>query len=201
MSAYLREGIERPSSGAGACSTVSSRSQHRCARPQRASRADVFARIGECHVSWNVLCLGMSSLIHSLTFRAHRNLCMDVYVRRRDGLHASAVHLVFCVLTCFVLYRPSPPPPPTRPVSRCSLTRCFNSCRDRLRARPRGDTALCRSALAFQATWDPALSRTVSGDALSRPGRLRIPCGVARRWTTYLPKIKRQYRARSLSGT
>ncbi|KAH9638235.1 hypothetical protein HF086_013673 [Spodoptera exigua] len=48
--------------------TVSSRSQHRCAHAcLRLARRHACAPLGENHVSWNVLCLGMSSSIHPLT--------------------------------------------------------------------------------------------------------------------------------------
>lgn len=42
---------------------------------------DTCARIGENHVSWNVLCLGMSSSIHPLTFFFALTVTVHLHVR------------------------------------------------------------------------------------------------------------------------
>lgn len=92
---------------------MSSRSQHRCARTHAAVRRRAPAACvrapGDNRVSWNVLCLGMSSSTHPLTLCVHCDLCMSVYVHGRADLHVSpralsVYRLVLCVLTCCVLY-------------------------------------------------------------------------------------------------
>lgn len=94
--------------------TVSSRSQHRCTRTYPATgyclyRGDVCARIGENHVSWNVLCLGMSSSIHLLTqsrslTSAWMYMCVGRSVCMRPLRSPVVVRLVFCLCLDVLCY-------------------------------------------------------------------------------------------------
>lgn len=78
-----------------------------------------------------------------------------------------AVRLVFCVLTCCVLYMSDRPLRPSLDVCHLDVDVSRAPCGrpHRSFALHRGDSPSC-SALAFQATWESLLSRTVSTASL-----------------------------------
>lgn len=106
-------------------------------------RADAFARIGENHVSWNVLCLGMSSSIHSLACTGSLHGCTSA----RAGPLACATRalrrsrLVFCVLTCCVLYCPTAPHDPSLDVLSLDVVVCRAAIGREPALAPRGPAA------------------------------------------------------------